>query len=687
MRLPHEPALDGLRGLAVAAVVVFHLDRIDGGFLGVDLFFVLSGFLITSLLLTEQRGRGAIDLGRFWLRRARRLLPALFLVVTGIAVLLLLFTPEAQRAGFRGDGLATLGYVANWHSMFDSTSYWDMFSQPSPFDHMWSLAIEEQFYVLWPLVALVVLGRRRGRSPAAGAHVGVGDGDGGDPRPPGPLRRVLAWCGLGVPEDRRVLGLGALALAGAAVSLALLAATYTSLDTNRAYFATDTRIGPTLLGAGLAVFTAGRARRDGPPPAVLELLGVLALGWMALSMVAIDGIGPSYYRGGLAAFALASLAVIVAVTGGPPGRLGRAVAWRPLAALGTISYGVYLWHWPVIVYVTPERTHIDGLVLDGLRVALTLAVALVSFRFVEQPIRQGALTGRRLRRVALAGLAVSLVAVVVATAGTARSAFADRPRVLLGADNDYLHVPASVPPGTPKVLLVGDSGPVHLGPGLVAEGDDADVAVAFSSQILCSPVYSGDVEQVQDGSVIEREPCPEDRRVLWGDLVDDYDPDVVVYYLANVGTWDHQRIDGAWVWDCDPAYDDYLHDQIGGDVDLLGAGGARVVLATSPYVGIPSPTSGQRVDCRNETYRSVAADHPGTGVVDLNAFVGHIIDTTDADMFADPVHFSDEGARLVSAWLLPELLAAPASSTTTPAPAATTPPTSASTPEEAGSLG
>jgi hypothetical protein len=213
------------------------------------------------------------------------------------------------------------------------------------------------------------------------------------------------------------------------------------------------------------------------------------------------------------------------------------------------------------------------------------------------------------------------------------------------------------------------------------------VAVAFSSQILCSPVYSGDVEQVQDGSVIEREPCPEDRRVLWGDLVDDYDPDVVVYYLANVGTWDHQRIDGAWVWDCDPAYDDYLHDQIGGDVDLLGAGGARVVLATSPYVGIPSPTSGQRVDCRNETYRSVAADHPGTGVVDLNAFVGHIIDTTDADMFADPVHFSDEGARLVSAWLLPELLAAPVSSTTTPAPAATTPPTSASTPEEAGSLG
>ena len=647
VRLPHEPALDGLRGLAVAAVVVFHLDRIDGGFLGVDLFFVLSGFLITSLLVTEQRARGAIDLGRFWMRRARRLLPALFLVVVGSALLLLLLTPEGQRAGFRGDGLATLLYAANWHAMVDSTSYWDMFSQPSPFDHMWSLAIEEQFYVVWPLVALVVLGA--GRAGRRG-------------------------------DDRRVLGLGVLALAGAGVSLLLLWISWSPMDTNRAYFATDTRIGPTLLGAALAVVTAGRPRREGAPPAVVELLGVLALGWMAVCMVAIDGIGPSYYHGGLATFAVAALVVIFAVTGGPPGvagLLGRALAWRPLAWLGTISYGVYLWHWPVIVYLTPERAHFGGLPLDGLRVVVTLALAIASFGLVEQPIRRGALTGPRLRRAAVGGFGVSLVAVLVATAGTPQATFIARPRgSLLGVDNDYLHVPASVPPGTPKLLLVGDSGPAHLGPQLVTAGDHADVAVAFSSQILCSVVYSDVVGRRSDGTVEQRQPCPEDPNDLWADLVDEYDPDVVVFYLANVGGFDHERVDGQWVWDCDPAYDHYLDQAIGEVVDILGHGGARVVIATSPYVGIPEPTSGQRVDCRNATYRRVAAAHPGAGTVDLNAFVGHEIDTTDVDMFVDAVHLSDEGARRASAWLLDQLVTGPdAPAATAPTSASTTPST------------
>jgi hypothetical protein len=262
---------------------------------------------------------------------------------------------------------------------------------------------------------------------------------------------------------------------------------------------------------------------------------------------------------------------------------------------------------------------------------------------------------------------VSLVAVVVATAGTPQSTYLGWPRgSVLGADNDYLHVPASVTPGTPKVLLVGDSGPMHLGPELVAAGDDADVAVAFSSQILCSPVYADDVEQRKDGAVVEREPCPEDRDVLWGELIDEYDPDVVVYYLANVGTWDHERLDGEWVWDCDPPYDAYLRDQLGDDVELLGGGGARVVFATSPYVGFLAPTSNERVDCRNEVYRSVAAAHPGTGVVDMNAFVGRTIDTTDVEMFADPVHLSDQGSRLVSDWLLPQLTAVPDPTTTVP---------------------
>jgi peptidoglycan/LPS O-acetylase OafA/YrhL len=652
VRLPHEPALDGLRGLAVAAVVAFHLDRIDGGFLGVDLFFVLSGFLITSLLVTEQRGRGAIDLGRFWVRRARRLLPALFLVAVGISVLLLVYTPEGQRAGFRGAGVATLFYAANWQAMSDSASYWDMFNQPSPFDHMWSLAIEEQFYVVWPLVAVLVLRRGRRRSE-------TGNGPAATGRTPS-----------------RRFDLAVLALVGAAVSLLLLWVSWSPMDTNRAYFSTDTRIGPTLLGAALAVVVAGRPRRTGPTPPLLELLGLGALGWMALCTVAVDGIGPSYYHGGLASFAVATLVVIVAVTGGPadrPGVLGRVIAWRPLAWLGTVSYGVYLWHWPVIVYLTPERAHLDGLPLDLLRVAVTLGVAVLSFRFVEQPIRRGALTGAKLRHFMLGGLGVSLVAVLVATAGTAQPTFVARPRgSLLGIDNDYLQVPAEVPEGTPKLLLVGDSGPMHLGPELVEAGESNDVAVAFSSQILCSVVYADDVGRDPDGAVEEREPCPADPKDLWSDLIDEYDPDVVLYYLANAGSFDHERVDGEWVWDCDAAYDAYLDGAIGDVVDVLGQNGAEVVIATSPYVAIPEATSGQRVDCRNATYRRVAAAHPGVGIVDLNGFVGHQIDTTDVDMFGDPVHLSDEGARLVADWLIDQLVTGPNAlihSTTTTAPA------------------
>src|SRR5262245_60370628 len=227
-RLRHVPALDGLRGVAVLVVVAFHLNRLQGGFLGVDLFFVLSGYLITSLLLVEHAGSGAVRLGRFWARRARRLLPALLLMLVGVTLLVGRLTAPGERPLIRGDALSTLGYVANWHAMAHDVSYWDMFVQPSPLDHMWSLGIEEQFYVVWPLIAagLLALAARRGRR--------------------GPTL-VAAVAG-----------------AGAVASFAVMAATYSELDTSRAYYGTDARLGPTLLGVALAALMAARARRTVP---------------------------------------------------------------------------------------------------------------------------------------------------------------------------------------------------------------------------------------------------------------------------------------------------------------------------------------------------------------------------------------------------------------------------------------
>jgi peptidoglycan/LPS O-acetylase OafA/YrhL len=168
VRIRYVAELDGLRGAAVAAVLLFHGGHLRGGYLGVDLFFVLSGYLITSLLLAESGTRGRIALGAFWSRRARRLLPALALMLIGVALYAKFVAQPADLRQIRLDGLATIGYVANWRYVLEHFSYWSLFTSPSPLQHTWSLAIEEQFYIVWPLVmvSLIWLGCAvRRRSP------------------------------------------------------------------------------------------------------------------------------------------------------------------------------------------------------------------------------------------------------------------------------------------------------------------------------------------------------------------------------------------------------------------------------------------------------------------------------------------------------------------------------------------
>jgi peptidoglycan/LPS O-acetylase OafA/YrhL len=359
MRAPHlsyRPGLDGLRALAVAAVFLYHSQHrwMPGGFLGVDLFFVLSGYLITSLLLVEWEARNRIDLRYFWLRRARRLFPALVVVVLGALALAAIFA-RGDLARTRGDAFSSLFYYTNWHLILANHSYFVRMGNPSLLQHLWSLAVEEQFYVIWPLLlvpGLVLVGRKR-------------------------LPFVI--------------------VAGIAVSAALMWLLYTPTDPSRVYYGTDTRAFLLLMGILLAlVWPAIERIRRGLP--LLELLGVAALVGSVLLFRQMEDFNPTLYRGGDVAAAFC-FAVLIAAVAHPATGIGRALGVQPLRWLGERSYGIYLWHWPIILLLRPG---VDipwtGPGVVALQAAIVLSAAALSYRYVEQPIRTGSLQRRLAER-------------------------------------------------------------------------------------------------------------------------------------------------------------------------------------------------------------------------------------------------------------------------------------------------
>jgi peptidoglycan/LPS O-acetylase OafA/YrhL len=341
----------------VAAVIVYHARPgwLPGGFLGVDVFFVLSGFLITSLLLRERRSTGRTALRSFWMRRARRLLPALYVLLA----LLLAYQVVVRAAGIaqlRWDALAALGYATNWFLIGHQQSYFAAFTAPDALQHLWSLAVEEQFYLVWPLVVAAGLLRRRGA-----------------------LAGVL------------------LAAAGSSLLCALL---YTpGSDPSRVYFGTDTHSAGLLVGAALALAHARWwPREQGAKTRVTHrrrlqatVAGTVALALLLGALLRLDETEPFVYRGGLAAVAVCTallLGVLLHPAGAP---MARALAGRPLRWVGVRSYGIYLWHWPVLVLSSPHgdpRETNPGVMLA--QVAASVLLAALSFRFVETPIRSGA---------------------------------------------------------------------------------------------------------------------------------------------------------------------------------------------------------------------------------------------------------------------------------------------------------
>jgi peptidoglycan/LPS O-acetylase OafA/YrhL/lysophospholipase L1-like esterase len=355
----YMPGLDGLRAIAVLAVIAFHeqLGWAPGGLLGVGVFFTLSGYLITDLLLGQWVARGRIALADFWGRRARRLLPALFVMVAVITAWVTLFD-RTRLATLRGADAAAATYSSNWYLIIQGQSYFSRFAPPQPLDHLWSLAVEEQFYLVWPwlLLAGLLLIRKIRRG-----------------RPGG-----VAW-----------LALPTLALA-ACSAVEMLVLYHPGLDPTRVYEGTDTRAAGLLIGAALAMtwpsrrLAPGRAAR-----ALLDVGGFAGLAVIALMIWRTGQYSPFLYRGGLVLLSFASAAVIAAVAV-PSALTGRVLGCRPLRWLGVRSYGIYLWHYPVIVLTTPANST-ENLVRAAWQTAVTIVVAAVSWRYIEEPIRRGAL--------------------------------------------------------------------------------------------------------------------------------------------------------------------------------------------------------------------------------------------------------------------------------------------------------
>jgi peptidoglycan/LPS O-acetylase OafA/YrhL len=643
---------------------------VPGGLLGVDLFFVISGYLITGLLVGERERTGRLSFANFWGRRARRLLPAMFAMLA-VTVLVWRFTGTASvLLGLQRDAVSTLFYFANWHFAFAGQGYFDHLAAPSPLLHMWSLAVEEQFYLLWPLVVWAVM---RGRTAAAGRRI---------------LRIV---CLVGT----------------AASTLTLVVMTVSGGDLSRIYYGTDTRSLALLVGALLALYLP---LDSGAPAKLLHragfaLLGVAGAAGLVWFFLKVSGEASFLYHGGFLVVAILAAAVLAGLVGAPRGPLAAIQLFPPLRQLGRISYGVYLWHWPVILFLTHARTGMSGNSLLALRAATTITISALSWTLIEQPV-QSFTRARRAEHVSpqawrlrlasgVLGSAIALTvvgAVVLAPLpkgisanavtsidalngepGSSSSASQLLPKHPLpspepapSADTSTGGAPAASPPV--RTLLMGDSLAITLQFGMATVAKNNGATFDSAAIIGCGIAPS---ELHIDGKVATSPPECYQWEQKWQQGINWVKPQVAMIMLGRWETVD-RFWNGKWHAIGDPDFDAYLSGQLDKAIAIASSRGAKVALLQMPCFNAKELADGStpiedtpgRINEWNGLLLQAEARHPGNvKVFQLDPLLcpnGKFAwkDAAGKTMRGDDgIHFTDQGGIDVGNYLFPQIVA------------------------------
>ena len=661
VQLAYSRPLDGLRGIAVALVVAFHANWLIGGWIGVDIFFVLSGYLITRLLLDELHVHQWINLAAFWGRRARRLLPALLVLVAAIAIADRFRRSPPSTA--KWDIFGALTYSSNWVRVTLGRSYWDRFASPGLADHLWSLAIEEQFYLLWPVVM------------AAG------------------LRRLAPL--------RRAAVLSVAALLAGVYTVVMFARTG---DAGRVYLGTDTRIVALLAGAAVGAWAAAGLRLH---PVVRRVIATLSILFLVNAAVRFNGAKVPVYRGGIVFVAFATACLLASLIGAQ-GSLPRLLSMRPLVWLGNRSYGLYLWHWPIFVALHVAARPHSSTVRRLLAIGVALLVSELSARVIELPLRRyvrranprwlvraGGLIGvatiatllplgtAAVPTEAKAAPALTLPvpsAVTTTTPTTSTSVVASTTTSVAVVAEPVTTPPASavttvaptttlvpkVPPpprdGPPRILVVGDSVAQRLAIAINRLPDRGGAVLDIQARAGCMLARSPIRTREGDNGIISDEPgvCPQIVE-SFGSFAAQTPHDAVLMLFGAGFFHDNEITTGVWTDACSTAFHDFMRAEIATAVTALGSGGAAVYAVSEAYYRAPNEGNYENLDNQTDCKNAILEEAAANGSFTLLK-LGQIVCPSrspcpfpDADIRDDGIHYDRAGATAAWGWLFPQM--------------------------------